>query len=431
MSALRIAAVTQVLRGLLREAYLDSDVASIGMAEFTALPPDAILPPGNTSDTDQLNLYMYYTTINQGWKNFGVPTRDADARRMTNPPLVLDLHYMLSAYGSEELHAEMLLGYAMQMFHDYPIMSKDFIDIQLTLQSSGGALPDDLNLLEISGLSEQIEQIKISPDVLSTEEMTRLWNSFGARHRYCFFYKVTAVLLEKQRPTRVVLPVERALLKVVQFAPPIITALKSRTDPSALIIANQTILLSSQLVIEGTQLLGETTEVFIGGERITTFVRASNTEIIVDLPQILEAGLQSVRIIHKIALSDPPEDRRGFTSNVEAFILSPDIQDDDPSDITTNLQLQQGTFDGTISITVLPLPTDAQQVTLILTDVNDPSVAFSFQYESPDFTIIGAMVRVPVEGLTAGTFLLRLMINSAISPIVMDGMNKTPRITIP
>ena len=431
MSALRIAAVTQVLRGLLREAYQDSDVASIGTAEFTAVPPDAILPPGSNSDTNQLNLYMYYSTINQGWKNFGVPTRDADGRRVSSPPLVLDLHYMLSAYGSAELHAEMLLGYAIQMFHDYPIMSKDFIDIQLTLQSSGGALPNDLDILEISGLSEQIEQIKISPDVLSTEEMTRLWNSFGARHRYCFFYKVTAVMLEKQRPTRVVLPVEKALIKVVQFAPPIISALKSRTDPSALIIANQTIFLSSQLVIEGTQLLGETTEVYIGGEKVDTFVQASNTEIILDLPQDLEAGLQSVRIVHKIALSEPPEKRKGFSSNVEAFILSPDVRDDDPTDITTNLQLQQGTFSGTISITVLPLPTEDQKVTLILTDVNDPGRAYSFQYESPDFTVVGNKVRVPVEGLTAGTFLLRLMINNAISPVVLDGVNKKPRITIP
>ena len=60
----------------------------------------------NGSENTQLNLFLHQVTPNSGWRNERLPSRDADGSRLTNAPLGLDLHYLISAYGAEDLHAE-------------------------------------------------------------------------------------------------------------------------------------------------------------------------------------------------------------------------------------------------------------------------------------------------------------------------------------
>ena len=47
--------------------------------------------------------------------------------RLANAPLALDLHYLLSVYSGGDLHAEILLGYAMQLLHEMPVLTRDAI----------------------------------------------------------------------------------------------------------------------------------------------------------------------------------------------------------------------------------------------------------------------------------------------------------------
>ncbi len=53
-----------------------------------------------------------------------LPTRDERGTLVTQPLLPLNLHYLLTAFGSQELHSEILLGYAMQVLHENPIVSR-------------------------------------------------------------------------------------------------------------------------------------------------------------------------------------------------------------------------------------------------------------------------------------------------------------------
>ena len=108
--ALAIAAVTAVLKDLLNNGVINNDIAStVGEVAVTSLPPDRIdVSDGN--ERNQLNLFLYQVTPNAGWRNVGLPSRDSRGERISNPPLALDLHYMLSAYGTRDLHPEILLG---------------------------------------------------------------------------------------------------------------------------------------------------------------------------------------------------------------------------------------------------------------------------------------------------------------------------------
>ena len=94
-SALAIAAITASLKDLLNDGLMDHDLSTVGSFTVTAQPPDRVTT--GTTESDQLNLFLYQVTANSGWRNVGLPSRDRGGERITNPPLALDLHYLLMA----------------------------------------------------------------------------------------------------------------------------------------------------------------------------------------------------------------------------------------------------------------------------------------------------------------------------------------------
>src|SRR4051812_30703718 len=99
-TALGIAATTAVLRRLLQNAIPSSDaLGTLGDISVSALPPDRI---DVTNEKNRLNLFLYQVTPNTGWMNTEYPSHSFDGARLSNPPLALDLHYMLSAYGEKD-----------------------------------------------------------------------------------------------------------------------------------------------------------------------------------------------------------------------------------------------------------------------------------------------------------------------------------------
>jgi len=151
---------------------------------------------------------LYQVTPNAAWRNAGLPSRDDRGARLSNAPLALDLHYLLTAYGAEELHAEILLGYAMQVLHESPVLDRQAIRDALaggTVDTS--ILPSALQALSASDLADQVELIKITPSALTSEEMSRLWSALQAHYRPTAAYQVSVVLIEARQATRGGLPV--------------------------------------------------------------------------------------------------------------------------------------------------------------------------------------------------------------------------------
>ena len=138
-SALAIAGVTAVLRDLLNDGLINHNISGVlgSTVTVSALPPDRVVA-SNGAETSQLNLFLHQVSPNLGWRNEGLPSRDGAARtRLSNPPLALDLHYLLSAYGAEDLHAEILLGYAMQLLHETPVLGRSAIATALNPSPRG------------------------------------------------------------------------------------------------------------------------------------------------------------------------------------------------------------------------------------------------------------------------------------------------------
>ena len=208
-SPLAIASVTAVLRDLLNNGFIDHNiVGSTGSnVTVTAVPPDTIELENGNAQT-QLNLFLHQVTPNSGWRNVDLPSRDARGTRVANPPLALDLHYLLTAYGVEELHSEILLGYAMYLMHERPMLDRQAIRTALAGSTvDGSILPPAYQALTAADLADQVEQIKITPVTMNTEEMSKLWSAMQAHYRPTAAYAISVVLIEAEKPTRSPLPV--------------------------------------------------------------------------------------------------------------------------------------------------------------------------------------------------------------------------------
>ncbi|MHC5725233.1 MAG: Pvc16 family protein, partial [Nostoc sp.] len=129
-NVLSIATVTAVIKNLLENGLVsDAIVASVGDVVVTALPPDKIQV--GSDERAQINLFLYHVTQNRNvdWISQEYRSRyTTNNTNSTNPPLALDLHYVLTAYGTKDFQAEILLGYAMQMLHKLPSITSETIE---------------------------------------------------------------------------------------------------------------------------------------------------------------------------------------------------------------------------------------------------------------------------------------------------------------
>ena len=201
--------MTAALKDLLNNGLLDHDLSGpVGSFSVTSLPPDRITT-GET-EPNQLNLFLYQLTPNLGWRNVDLPSRDSNGARTTNAPLALDLHYALSAYGSQDLNAEILLGYAMQLLHEFPVLTRAQLRTVLggtTSPIDGSIVPSRFGTLSALDLADQVELIKISPVFLSTEDLSKMWTAMQARYRPTMAYMVSVVLIQATASVRAAPPV--------------------------------------------------------------------------------------------------------------------------------------------------------------------------------------------------------------------------------
>lgn len=209
-SALAIAGVTAVLQHYLMNVYTPLSTALGGVVSVSAKAPDIIQHDMDKgmSQPVQVNLFLHQVTHNSGWRNQGLPSMSADGKgRLKNPPLALDLHYLLTAYASEDFQAEGLLGYAVLMLHQSPVLTR--ADISNAMTALKFAHPGDKRYLSLgaAGLADQIEMIKITPSTLGREEMAWLWTALKADYRPTFPFQVSVVLIDPQFASTRALPV--------------------------------------------------------------------------------------------------------------------------------------------------------------------------------------------------------------------------------
>lgn len=414
---LAVATVSAVLRSFLENSVIQHDLAAVlgGNVIISTEPPDRIDLSAGTPD--RINLFLFQATENPGWRSRGLPTRAANGDRISNPPLALDLSYLLTAYGSGDFHAEVLLGHAMFVLHEMPVLTRDAIRAAIPVPPPA-TLP---NGLTSSNLADQIEQIKITPHTTSVEELSKIWSALQSQYRPTAVYTASVILIESQRSVRPTLPVRARNFAVLPFQQPAIDLIQSQASDPDPIVRDQPILAGYNLVIDGRLLRGATTRVLIDtAEIVPADDRISATRIIVPLPANLQPGLHSVQVVHRVDFRTgfPSDPHRGVESNVGAFVLAPQITTPAPA-AARNSTLTLGITPSVGRAQRAALLAGSQTISIDARPVSGPAATPSLDFPIPaDFAI--------------GVHLLRVQIDGAESPLDVDGSGQfdSPTVTI-
>jgi len=395
-SPLAIAAVSAVLQSFLQNALIDYDLSTL-LADVTvsAVPPDRI---DLATTVPRINLFFFQATENQGWRNYGVRSRSANGDRVFNPPLALDLSYLLTAYGSDDFYAETLLGYAMFVLHEMPVFTRDAIREALGVPSSDPLF----QALTNANLADQIEQIKIAPQTMSIDEMSKIWTSLQSQYRPTAVYKVSVVLIESTKSVKPTLPVRVPNILVLPFEHPSIEDVQSQASDTDPIVADQPILAGYNLVIDGQQLRGGTTHVLVDDtEIVPDDAKITDTRVIVPLPSDLQPGLHSVQVVQPVDFgtgltSDP---HRGVESNVAAFVLAPQITTAAPITAARNSTLTLAIDSPVGRAQRVALLAGSNTISIDARDPNGPDTTTTLDFPIPsDFPTGQQLLRVQIDG---------------------------------
>ena len=395
-SPLAIAAVTSTLQRL-----LDAQVKTIdNQSEVTTQPPDKA-----TAGDNKLNLFLYHVGINAALRNN--PELPGFGRRgeAALPPLALDLSYMLTAYGKGEVKSwdnlgHRLLGRAMAFLHDHPVLLREELR----------------TALEAAQVHEQLERVRVTPQPLSYEEMSKLWTTFQTNYRLSVAYQVSVLLIESERPVRTPLPVlsigaDNAGVQLnPDLAPPLPTLtgieLPPWTDEPAgglLPSRRPSVRLGETITLRGLHLDGRDVEVLFVQPRlpqpITRSPEAGATAralsvIIPNQPAAWPAGIYSV----SVALTTG---RRRRTTNSLPLVLAPRVTNRAPASTTSG--------DFALTVTCTPEARPNQDVRLLLGDR---------ELRPNTFTTATATLVFAVEDATPGHYPLRLRVDGAESQLI-------------
>jgi hypothetical protein len=335
-SPLAIGAVSAVLRNLLDNGIVEQ-VALGTTVTVTATAPDLIRLDA-PDDPPQLNVFLYQVTPNAALRNDELPSRSSRGDRVSNPPLALDLHYLVTAYGKTDFQAEILLGYAMHLLHERPMLDRPAIRRALDPSPLDvSMLPPTFQALAASDLADQVEAIRITPMVMTIEEMSKLWAAIQSHYRPSAAYQVSVVLIDAQQPARSPLPVlsrgpvdpitmrDRGVVVTPDLLPPVPT-LFAAVPPAQQVVAR----LGETVTVTGSRLNGTSPTALLRHRLVTTAIEipvvpnAPGTSFTLALPNNLAAQSSFTPGLWELILRViPPGEATPRETNAIALPLAP------------------------------------------------------------------------------------------------------------
>lgn len=324
-----IGGVSATLQKLLKDRMeLPSKVTSTDF-QVTISTPRSEKEQEQSPEKPRVNLFLYRVTENGFLKNQEIPGQGHPAA-YGKPPLSLDLYYLLTAYGAtaesagnfvNEMRAHYLMGSAMRVLHEYPIITK-------SLKTTGGS-----PILHES-LRDEFEKIKLCLDPISLEDLSKVWTALTLPYRLSAAYKVSVVQIESRQTRRYPRPVGEPKsagprVYAVPMRRPQITDLGfiRKGDPSKTQRSFPYARIDDKLIILGHN-FAKATRVTLG--TVDTIVQNTNLkdsriEIAIPDDANLQPGPLPVKVIVDVMMGEPPKPHAGFHSNLAVFALVPRI----------------------------------------------------------------------------------------------------------
>lgn len=139
-----------------------------------------VLAPDEHGSDRRVNLFLYRVEENPFLKNQEPTALPGNPGTLVPPPLSLALYYLLTSYAPNDAvngnaTAHQILGEAMRVFYENPVIPPNYLD---------------------PGLTTAREQLRIIHSSLDPEELGRLWSTFTQPFRLSVLYQVSTVQLD-------------------------------------------------------------------------------------------------------------------------------------------------------------------------------------------------------------------------------------------
>jgi hypothetical protein len=385
---LAVATVTATLQRELQSA-IGVDVPG---ATATTVRPDA---PGHGVPDVGVNIFLYEIAPNAAVRNRDLPARSGNGQTAVQRPAVaLDLHYLLSFYGEDDLGAQRVLGSAVRHLHSQPLLTRKMIQDAVQAHS----------FLASSNLADAVDSVRFSPLSLSLEELSKLWSVFfQTAYVLSAAYRASLVFIEEELTPITALPVRERQVFVVPFQQPFI----ENVDP-------QIVATGATLTIRGQNLRGDVTKIKFGEALVSPpSADISNEQIKVALPATLQPGVRTAQVIQDFDFKTgipSNEPHRGFASNVAPFILQPKIMTAPIPDTNAG---------DTLTLTLAPSVDRKQSVELLLNSDTDNYVIPRIRQPTDPPTATSFDFGIPATAATHEYF-VRVRVDGAESALEVD-----------
>jgi hypothetical protein len=413
-----IAGVSSSLRRLLRDRIQLPNGVTETALQVTISSPKIELD--GSVEPPRVNVFLYRATENGFLKNQEIPGQGHPAS-YGHPPLSLNLHYLLTAFGTTttlagetptEERAHELLGSAMRVFHDFPVIGPDLVSVRA---------PVGQPILHES-LTNEFEAIKVTLEPSTIEELSKVWTALTLPYRLSASYLVTVVQIESRLLRRTPLPVKTRRVHVATMQRPSISAVYrspvAPTDP----VGEVRVPVLGQMTIEGSSFRAAATRVRLGELDPFPVVATEDDKLLVTVPDVvappqlpLQPGAHVVHVITERA-GEAVEGGLGHgvvipstrieTSNPSAFLLSPSLSGSAPA---------LGPAGTVLTATGTRLFQPALKSVVLLGDraieVRQPKPGEPFAPPTPT----SVQVVVPALPVSPTPYVLRVMVNGVTS----------------
>ena len=409
---LAVGGVTAVMKALLNSGLSEGGPGTVlhSGPGITNMAPDLITT--GPDEPPQLNLFMYYSGINPALRNNNLPSMNSSGVPLSNPPLAINLHYLVTAYGANPFDPEILLAYAMQVFHNTPVVPRTVIQSALGGLLSGTP-SNEQKLISGSTLASQIEHIRITPETLTTEEIYRLWTAFQTSYRPTTSYQVSVVVIQSTQSYQSNLRVQQRSLMALPSIGPVISGI------------SPTMVAPSQILsINGSNFLnGDPSDTLVSFDEAApvpvSTVQGNCVRVIV--PDTMEAGTCDVRVICNVTFPSSTTAHPCFSSNAVPFQLIPVIQP--PAAPPFTAPPYKATQGGTLTVTV-STPVGSQQ-TVVVYIGNQAILQPQGPLVTPPTASTTVTVTVPTM-IAATSYPLRVEVDGAQSQLTQDTTSGSP-----
>ncbi len=405
---LAIATVTATLQRLV-QAALQKDVEGARVTTF------GLSEIGKNPLELGVNVFLYQAT-----NNFALNNADLAAFRATGNTTrrqaALDLYYMLSFYGNNNLlQPQQMLGCVVRTLNDRPVITPAMIRNTVA----------EVDFLKDSDLAEQIQQLELFALNLDLELLSKTWSLFSdTSYVLSVAYKVTVVIIDGEEPGQLNLPVRNSPASSSIPFPhkPVVEQVLSDNGKFEPILADST------LVILGKNLSNNGTLVRIGEVKLRP-KSVSESKIILPLSSIptdsLKAGIGNIQVIHQISIPQQGIFNKWVDSNAVPFVLCPTILEVVFANIEDVDDSEDESRAGMVIVQVNITISQKQRVVLALNEwsINKP-VAYMFE-ASPRHADTRS-ISIPIKDVKPGEYLVRLQVDGAESQMNIDKNPDSP-----